>query len=439
MTLCTSEKIIKKKASIITLGCSKNLVDSEQVIYQLEHHGYDVEHNGSYENKDLVLVNTCGFIQDAKQESIDLMMDLIEAKEAGFIKDIRIFGCLSERYRAELEAEIPEIKHFYGTYELNKIYDDLGIQPTQNAKERRTLTTPKHYAYVKISDGCNRTCSFCAIPLIKGKHRSRPMESIVAECKYLASKGTKEIILIAQDLSFYGVDLYKTSHLSDLLNEISQINGIEWIRVHYLYPSDFPMDILKDMQNNPKVCRYIDLALQHISDHQLKMMRRNISKSKTEHLIAEIKKQVPDIALRTTMLVGHPNETEQDFEELMNFVREVQFDRLGGFTYSEEDNTYAKNKYENNVSEPLKNERFERMMELQQAISNAKNQAKIGQVFKVIIDKDDADYYVGRTEFDSPEVDNEVLITKNNSLEIGQFYNIRITAADDFDLFGVLE
>ncbi len=439
MTLCTSEKVIKKKASIITLGCSKNLVDSEQVIYQLEHNGYEVEHNGSYENKDLVLVNTCGFIQDAKQESIDLMMDLIEAKEAGFVKDIRIFGCLSERYRTELEAEIPEIKHFYGTYELNKIYTDLGVQPTCNAKERRTLTTPKHYAYVKISDGCNRTCSFCAIPLIKGKHRSRPMESIIAECKYLASKGTKEIILIAQDLSFYGVDLYKSSRLSDLVNEISQIDGIEWIRMHYLYPADFPMDILKDMQNNPKVCRYIDLALQHISDHQLKMMRRRISKSKTENLIAEIKKQVPGIALRTTMLVGHPNETEQDFQELMDFVREVQFDRLGGFTYSEEDNTYAKDKYENNVEEDLKNERFNSMMELQQAISNAKNQTKIGQVFKVIIDKEDADYYVGRTEFDSPEVDNEVLIEKTNVLEIGQFYNVKIISADDFDLFGVVE
>ncbi len=428
-----------KKASVITLGCSKNLVDSEQVLFQLEKNGYEIEHNGSYENKDIVLVNTCGFIQDAKQESIDLILDLIKAKKEGSIKDIRVFGCLSERYREELKAEIPEIDQYYGTYELEKIYSDLRLKTTKNTLERRILTGASHYAYVKISDGCDRTCSFCAIPLIKGKHRSRPMESILAECKYLANKGTKEIILIAQDLSYYGLDLKEKHLLAELVEKISEINGIEWIRMHYLYPARFPYDILEVMKTNPKVCKYIDLALQHVSDNQLNLMRRNINKAETIKLVKTIKKEVPDIALRTTMLVGHPGETQQDFEELIEFIEDVKFDRLGGFTYSAEDNTFADEEYENDVPDDEKQNRFNKMMDVQQNISNLNNQSKIGKIFKVIIDKEDNEYFIGRTEFDSPEVDNEVLIGKENNLKIGEFYPIKITSSDDFDLYGELD
>jgi len=427
-----------KKASVITLGCSKNLVDSEQLLYQLEKNGYEVEHNGSYDGKDIVLVNTCGFIQDAKQESIDLMMDLIQAKKEGLVKDIRIFGCLSERYKEELQKEIPEIDQYYGTYELEKIYADLRLKPTKQAEQHRLLTTPKHYAYVKISDGCDRTCSFCAIPLIKGKHRSRPMESVLAECKYLAQKGTREIILIAQDLSYYGLDLKEKHLLAELVEQISEIEGIEWIRMHYLYPARFPFDVLEVMKTNPKVCKYIDLALQHVSDNQLNLMRRNIDKAKTIESVETIKKKVPEIALRTTMLVGHPGETEQDFNELIEFMENVKFDRLGGFTYSEEENTFADSEYENDVPEETKAERFNRMMDVQQNISNSNNLARVGKTYKVIIDKEDEEYYIGRTEFDSPEVDNEVLIEKTNTLKIGEFYQIKISSSDDFDLFGEL-
>lgn len=425
-----------KKASVITLGCSKNLVDSEQVLYQLQQNGYEISHNDSYEGMDLVLVNTCGFIQDAKQESIDLILELIDAKKAGIIKDVRVFGCLSERYKAELEKEIPEISNYYGTYELEKIYSDLKLARVHNPEERRVLTTPNHYAYVKISDGCDRTCSFCAIPLIKGQHRSRPMESILAECKYLAQKGTKEIILIAQDLSYYGLDTSKEHQLSKLVRKISQIDGIEWIRMHYLYPAKFPFDILEEMKINPKVCRYIDLALQHVSDNQLSLMKRNFTKAKTKKLINTIKNEVPEIALRTTMLVGHPGETESDYTELLDFIKEVKFDRLGGFTYSEEEHTFAEKNYKNDISEAIKADRFNQMMSIQQEISNRNNLEKVGKIFKVIIDKEDDDYYIGRTEFDSPEVDNEVLIEKNKELKIGNFYKIKMTSADDFDLFG---
>ena len=427
-----------KKASVITLGCSKNLVDSEQLLFQLQANGYEVEHNGSYENKDLVLVNTCGFIQDAKQESIDIILDLITAKKEGSIKDIRVFGCLSERYKEELKKEIPDIDYYYGTYELEKIYTDLKLKTTKQSKERRLLTGANHYAYVKISDGCDRTCSFCAIPIIKGKHRSRPLESILAECRYLAEKGTKEIILIAQDLSYYGLDLNRKHLLAELITQISEIEGIEWIRMHYLYPAHFPFEILDIIKNNPKVCKYIDLALQHISDNQLNLMKRNITKEQTSTLIKTIRKTIPDIALRTTMLVGHPGETDKDFDELIQFMEEVKFDRLGGFTYSEEEKTFAERQYKDDVSEDVKNERFNQMMEVQQNISNQNNQSKIGKIFKVVIDKEDTEYYIGRTEFDSPEVDNEVLIEKTKALKTGEFYTVKIQSADDFDLFGTL-
>ncbi len=427
-----------KKASVITLGCSKNLVDSEQLLFQLKTNGYEIEHNGSYEDKDIVLVNTCGFIQDAKQESIDIILDLIEAKKEGSIKDLRIFGCLSERYKEELKKEIPDVDKYYGTYELEKIYDDLRLKPSKNNENNRILTGANHYAYVKISDGCDRTCSFCAIPIIKGKHRSRPLASIIAECRYLANKGVKEIILIAQDLSYYGLDLKEKNLLSQLLEQISEISGIEWIRMHYLYPAYFPYDVLKVMKTNPKVCKYIDLALQHVSDNQLKLMRRNISKKQTIELINNLKKEIPELALRTTMLVGHPGESKQDFEELIEFVKDVKFDRLGGFTYSAEENTFADTEYKNDVPEEEKQNRFNKMMEIQQNISNQNNQFKIGKTFKVIIDKEDENYYIGRTQFDSPEVDNEVLIQKINKLEIGEFYPIKIISSDDFDLYGTL-
>lgn len=430
---------MKKKAAIITLGCSKNLVDSERLLYRLKQADYDVEHNGNYQNKDLVLVNTCGFIQDAKQESIDLLMDLIAAKKEGEIKEIRVFGCLSERYREELKKEIPEIDAYYGTYELEQIYKDLKLSFTKGDINNRELTSAKHYAYVKISDGCDRTCSFCAIPIIKGKHRSRPMESILAECNYLANKGVKEIILIAQDLSYYGLDIYKKNALADLLNEISKIKSIVWVRMHYLYPNHFPYEVLDVMQNNPKVCNYMDIALQHISNHQLDVMRRNIDKESIESLINIMKKKVPNIAIRTTMLVGHPFETEQDFEELLDFVEDVKFDRLGAFTYSHEDNTYAFLNYEDNVAEDVKIQRLNQLMDLQQNISYQLNQDKIGNSYQVIIDREEEEYFVGRTEFDSPEVDNEVLIEKDKKIAVGEFYQIKITSSDDFDLYGKLQ
>jgi len=430
---------MKKKAAIITLGCSKNLVDSERLLYRLKQADYDVEHNGNYQNKDLVLVNTCGFIQDAKQESIDLLMDLIAAKKEGEIKEIRVFGCLSERYREELKKEIPEIDAYYGTYELEQIYKDLKLSFTKGDINNRELTSAKHYAYVKISDGCDRTCSFCAIPIIKGKHRSRPMESILAECNYLANKGVKEIILIAQDLSYYGLDIYKKNALADLLNEISKIESIVWVRMHYLYPNHFPYEVLDVMQNNPKVCNYMDIALQHISNHQLDVMRRNIDKESIESLINIMKKKVPNIAIRTTMLVGHPFETEQDFEELLDFVEDVKFDRLGAFTYSHEDNTYAFLNYEDNVAEDVKIQRLNQLMDLQQNISYQLNQDKIGNSYQVIIDREEEEYFVGRTEFDSPEVDNEVLIEKDKKIAVGEFYQIKITSSDDFDLYGKLQ
>ena len=426
---------MKKKATIITLGCSKNLVDSEQLLYRLKQANYDVDHNGDYKNKDLVLVNTCGFIQDAKQESIDLLMNLVQAKKDGKVQEIRVFGCLSERYREELEKEIPEIDAYYGTYELEKIYKDLKLSYTKRDANNRELTNAQHYAYVKISDGCDRTCSFCAIPIIKGKHRSRPMESILAECNYLANKGVKEIILIAQDLSYYGLDIYKKNALSDLLNKITEIETIVWVRMHYLYPNHFPFEVLDVMRDNPKVCNYMDIALQHISNHQLDVMRRNIDKTSIEKLITIMKEKIPNIAIRTTMLVGHPFETEQDFEELLNFVEDVKFDRLGAFTYSHEDNTYAFLNYEDNVEEEIKMQRLNRLMDLQQNISYQLNQNKIGEEYQVIIDREEEDYFVGRSEFDSPEVDNEVLIEKTKKIAIGEFYKVKIISSDDFDLY----
>ncbi len=428
--------MLQKKATVITLGCSKNLVDSEQILYQLKKNGYQINHDDSYAQSDLVLVNTCGFIHDAKQESIDTILELIEAQKEGLVKDVRVFGCLSERYKAELEKEIPEIKNYYGTYELDKIYSDLQIAPVKSELNRRVLTTPKHYAYVKISDGCDRTCSFCAIPLIKGAHRSRPLESIVAECKYLAKQGTKEIILIAQDLSYYGIDIDKTHQLAELIRRISEIEGIEWIRMHYLYPANFPFEVLDVMKTNPKLCRYIDLALQHVSDAQLKKMRRRISKQNTIELIDTIRKNIPDVALRTTMLIGHPDESNDDFDELMQFVKLTQFDRLGGFTYSNEENTFAAIEYTDNVPDKIKKARFEKLMTLQQEISRKINLSKVGQTFKTIIDREDSEFYYGRTEFDSPEVDNEVIIEKNKKLKIGHFYSVEISDYDDFDLIG---
>ena len=430
---------MKKKAAVITLGCSKNLVDSEQLLYRLKQANYDVEHNGTYQDKDLVLINTCGFIQDAKQESIDLLLDLVQAKKDGEVGDIRVFGCLSERYREELKKEIPDIDAYYGTYDLEKIYKDLKLSYTKGDLEKRQLTNASHYAYVKISDGCDRTCSFCAIPIIKGKHRSRPKESILAECRYLATKGVKEIILIAQDLSYYGLDIYKKNALADLLNEISEIEEIVWIRMHYLYPNHFPYEVLDVMRDNPKVCNYMDIALQHISNHQLNVMRRNIDKKSIEDLIKLMKEKVPNIAIRTTMLVGHPFETKKDFEELVDFVQDVKFDRLGAFTYSHEDNTYAFLNYEDNVSEDIKMQRLNRLMDIQQDISYQLNQNKIGKEYQVIIDREEEGYFIARTEFDSPEVDNEVLIAKTKKIAIGEFYQVKITSSDDFDLFGEIQ
>lgn len=427
---------MNKKVNIVTLGCSKNLIDSELFMGQLQANGYEVVTDSNDTDADIVAINTCGFILDAKEESINTVLDFVEAKKRGEVSKIFVFGCLTERYKDELMAEIPEVDGFYGKFQVKKMVEDLEGEYKMSLKNQRYVTTPSHYAFLKISEGCNRTCSYCAIPYITGKHKSRPMEDIIVEATLLAKKGVKELLVIAQDLSFYGLDLYKEQRLGELVSQLAKIEGIEWIKLHYAYPSNFPYDLLPVMKQEPKVALYLDIALQHISDHMLKLMRRNINKQETIDLLSRIREEVPGIHLRTTLLVGHPDETEEDFEELCQFVEEARFERLGVFAYSHEDNTYAGEHYEDNVPQEVKQERVDRIMELQQDISLLHNEKKVGSRMKVVVDRIEGDLYIGRTEFDSPDVDGEVFISSDNELEIGQFLEVEITEAADYDLYG---
>lgn len=424
-----------KTVNIITLGCSKNLVDSEHLMTQFAANGFEVLHEDNT-MADIVIVNTCGFILDAKEESINMIMDFVKAKKQRKIKKLYVMGCLSARYRDELEKEIPEVDRFFGKFDFEAIIHELGIQKRKDLLFDRVLTTPSHFAYLKIAEGCDRTCAFCAIPQFTGKFKSVPMEDLLVEAELLARKGVKELLLIAQELTYYGIDLYKDRKLPELINKLSNIEGIEWIRLHYAYPTNFPLDLLEVFKTNPKVCRYLDIPLQHISSNVLKMMRRNVSEHQTRDLIRRIRDEVPGITLRTTMLVGHPGETEADFELLLDFIREARFDRLGVFPYSHEEDTYDFRHYSDDIPQEVKEERAAKVMEVQQAIAEELAAQRVGQVMKVLIDSVEGEYYVGRTEFDSPEVDGEVLIRKDRELQKGAFYQVRIVASDLFDLYG---
>jgi ribosomal protein S12 methylthiotransferase len=429
---------MKKRVNVVTMGCSKNLVDSEVLLNQLERGKYEVVHDGSGTGYDAVFINTCGFIYDAKQESIDMILDYAEAKKRGDIGKLFVMGCLSERYQKDLETEIPEVDRYFGKFDMKAMVDELKVTFHPEYIYERKITTPSHFAYLKISEGCNRSCSFCAIPMMTGKHKSRTIESLVTEARYLAKKGVKEILLIAQELSYYGIDIYGKSRLVDLVNAISEIEGIEWIRLHYLYPTKFPFDILPVMRENPKVCKYLDMPLQHIANPVLKNMMRHVTREETEALIKRIKDEVPGVIIRTTFLVGFPDETEDDFEELKQFVEETRFERLGVFPFSNEEGTYAYIHFKDKLSDEEKQERADEIMEIQQQISAELNREKIGKTFKVIIDRQEGEFYIGRTEFDSPEVDGEVLVTSENELKKGEFVNVKITGAEDYDLFGVV-
>ena len=422
-----------KKINVVTLGCSKNLVDSEVLMRQLDGK-YEI-FSDSDKASDVVVINTCGFIGDAKEESIDAILSAVEEKKAGKIEKVLVTGCLSQRYKKELKNEIEHVDGFYGVNDLPQILQDLEVNYKKELVGERHLTTPSHFAYLKVSEGCDRSCSFCAIPLIRGRHVSEPEEKLLKEVAFLASKGVKELLLIAQDLTYYGIDLYGKRTIAGLVEKIAAIEGIEWIRLHYAYPAGFPEELFKVMNDNPKVCRYLDIPLQHINDRILKSMKRGLGSEGTRKLVKAMKEKVPGVALRTTLIVGYPGETDAEFEELITFVKESEFDRLGVFKYSEEEDTGAYG-LEDDVPEDVKQERFERLMELQQGISLALNKKRVGNVYKTIIDRQEGDYYIGRTEFDSPEVDNEVLISTDKPLKIGTFYNVLIDRADFFDLYG---
>lgn len=424
---------------IITLGCSKNLVDSEMLSRQLSANGYQVVYDDENPKGGIVIVNTCGFIGDAKEESINTILELGELKKRRKISKLYVMGCLSERYLADLESEIPEVDKFYGKFNWKELLSELGKSYNQQLAIERDLTTPGHYAYLKIAEGCNRFCSYCAIPIITGRYQSRPIEEIVDEVKYLVGKGVKEFQVIAQDLSYYGVDLYKEMRLAELIEKISDVPGVEWIRLHYAYPAQFPYDVLKVMRERDNVCKYLDIALQHISDNMLNKMRRHVTKQETYDLVTRLREEVPGIHLRTTLLTGHPGETEEDFEELIEFVRWAKFERMGAFPYSDEDGTYASNNYEDDIPFEVKQQRVDDLMAVQQKISKKINEDKVGQTLKVIIDREEADYYIGRTEFDSPEVDPEVLVSKDKELAIGEFYSVQITGAEEFELYGKVD
>ena len=428
--------MVKNQIDVITLGCSKNLVDSEKLMKLLEESGYKLSHNPTKVNGEIVVINTCGFIGDAKEESINMILEVCDLKAKRRVRKVFVMGCLSERYMAELGDEIPQVDKYYGKFDwVNLIKDLKGEDATCNLD--RVQTTPQHYAYVKISEGCDRTCAYCAIPIITGHHVSRPMEEIVEEVRLLVSKGVTEIQLIAQDLTYYGVDLYKKQSIAELVERISDVEGLKWIRLHYGYPTHFPMDLLRVMRERDNVCKYLDIALQHVSTNVLKRMRRNINKEETIALLRNIRQEVPGIYLRTTLMVGFPGETDEEFEELVQFVKDMRFERMGAFAYSEEEGTYAAEQYEDDIEDDVKQTRLDRLMRIQQRIAEEVSAASIGQTLQVVIDREEGDYYIGRTQYDSPEVDPEVLLLKTeNKVEIGQYYRVEITSADEFDLYG---
>ncbi|MDR1683463.1 MAG: 30S ribosomal protein S12 methylthiotransferase RimO [Candidatus Symbiothrix sp.] len=423
---------------IISLGCSKNLVDSELLMRQFTANGYTVRHDPAQSSDNIVVINTCGFINDAKEESVNLILEFAQARKTGKIKQLFVMGCLSERYLDELKKLIPEVDNFYGKFNWKQLIADLGKTYHPELANERALTTPTHYAYLKIAEGCNRTCSYCSIPIITGKYQSRMMEEIEAEVRTLTRQGVKEFQVIAQDLTYYGKDIYSRYNIAELVDRLSDIEGVEWLRLHYAYPTHFPLDLLPVIRNKPNVCNYLDIALQHSSDAMLKKMRRNITKTETIELLQKIREGAPGIHLRTTMLAGHPDETEADFEDLLQFIINQRFERLGAFAYSEEEGTYAAKHYTDNVAEELKQQRLDRLMRIQETIAGEINEAKIGQTLKVIIDREENGFYIGRTEYDSPEVDPEVVIAKTKSLETGRFYAVRITGSQSYDLLGTL-
>ena len=429
----------KRKVNVVTLGCSKNTVDSEFLMKQLEVSGWEVVFDSDDTSAKVVVINTCGFIGDAKEESINTILSFVEAKDKGLIEKIFVMGCLSQRYKDELAEEIPEVDQFFGVNDLPLILASLNATYSEELLNQRFITTPSHYAYLKISEGCSWGCSYCAIPMIRGKHISKSIPNLIAEAEYLVNKGVKELILIAQDSVFYGMDLYGERRLPELVGELSKIDGLEWIRIHYAYPNGFPMELAEIMQSNPKVCKYLDIPFQHISDNVLSIMRRGISKSETLAFIQNVRAIVPDVALRTTLLVGHPGETEADFLELLDFVRETKFERLGVFTYSEEEGTHSAT-MDNDVPEDVKQSRAEQIMEVQREISLDNNNLRIGKNHKIIIDRIEDEFYVGRTQFDSPEVDQEVFVshTPKSKVNPGDFVNCKITSVSDYDLFGEL-
>ena len=423
---------------IITLGCSKNLVDSEKLIRQLELNGFKVTHDAEEPEGEIAIVNTCGFIGDAKEESINMILELAQRKEQGKIKQLIVMGCLSQRYFEELQQELPEVDKFYGKFDWERIITDLNGTYHKEASNERHLTTPSHYAYLKISEGCNRHCAYCAIPIITGKQKSHSIEEIVAEVESLVAKGVKEFQIIAQELTGYGTDLYGKQMIAELIDRIAEVPGVEWIRLHYGYPAHFPWELLQVMKRHKNVCRYLDIALQHISDNQLSAMRRHITKQETYDFIEKIRKEVPNIHLRTTLMVGFPGETDEDFQELIDFVKWAKFERMGAFAYSEEEGTYAAEHYKDDVPDEVKQARLSKSMRVQQQISAEVQESKVGQEIEVMIDREEGDYFIGRTEFDSPEVDPEVLIKRSPILNLhtGQFVNVKIESADEFDLFG---
>ncbi len=426
----------RNKVDIITLGCSKNLVDSEHLMRQFAANGYTVTHDPHKIDGEIVVVNTCGFIGDAQEESINMILELGEAKKKGKIGKLFVMGCLSERFLHDLENELPEVDHFYGKFNWKELITDLGKSYHQELAADRVLTTPGHYAYLKIAEGCDRTCSYCAIPISTGHYQSVPMEEIEQQVRALVKQGVKEFQVIAQDLTYYGLDLYKRAALPELVERISDIPGVEWIRLHYGYPSHFPYDLLRVMRERDNVCKYMDIALQHISNPMLKKMRRNITKEETWDLLNRMREEVPGIHIRTTLMVGHPGETEEDYNELVEFVKKARFERMGAFAYSHEEGTYSYKHYTDDVPEEVKQDRLDNLMRIQERISAEINEEKVGKTFKVIVDREEEEYYIGRTAFDSPEVDPEILIDKTNELTLGQFYQVKIEEAMPFELYG---
>lgn len=425
----------KGQIDFITMGCSKNLVDSEIFMKQFEANGYHCTHDSEKIDGEIVVINTCGFIEDAKQESIDTILELVKAKEEGRISKLFVMGCLSQRYQKELEKEIPQVDKYYGKFNYKQLLIDLGKGEVKTCVGQRHLTTPSHYAYIKISEGCDRRCAYCAIPLITGRHVSRPKEDILQEVRSLVANGVKEFQIIAQELTYYGIDIDGKQHIADLISDISEIEGVEWIRLHYAYPNKFPKDLLTVIREKKNVCKYLDIALQHISDNVLSRMHRNVTKEETIQLISEIRKEVPGIHIRTTLMVGFPGETESDFQELMEFVKWARFERLGVFAYSEEDGTYSALHYKDDVPYEVKQQRLDAIMTLQQEISAEIEAQKVGSIMRVIIDRKEDEYYIGRSEFCSPEVDPEVLIKSDDELHIGSFYNVRIIDSNEYDLY----